>query len=197
MISKKYCKKQRYAPGLVNAVLRSAIRTKGELKQPVSLEDRYSHPQKLIDLLKENVGGKRLEAMLKANNSAPDTVVQVNTLRITAEALKQTLQQCGINAEDHPWMADCLILSHVGNLEQLPAFQEGLFYVQDAAANLVPPFAFNCLRSIVGAVFLFGFMGIKSIKNKDYVPVPKTMDKKTFYILKKKKLCLLVIFYFI
>lgn len=52
------------------------------------------------------------------------------------------------------------------------------FAVQDAAANLVPPFAFNCLRSIVGAVFLFGFMGIKSIKNKDYVPVPKTMDKK-------------------
>ena len=52
------------------------------------------------------------------------------------------------------------------------------FAVQEGAASLVPPFTFNCLRSIVGAVFLFGFMGIKSIKNKDYVPVPKTMDKK-------------------
>ena len=52
------------------------------------------------------------------------------------------------------------------------------FAVQEGAANLVPPFTFNCLRSIVGAVFLFGFMGIKSIKNKDYVPVPKTMNKK-------------------
>lgn len=52
------------------------------------------------------------------------------------------------------------------------------FAVQDAAANLVPPFTFNCLRSIVGAAFLFGFMRVKSIKNKDYVPVPKTMDKK-------------------
>ena len=52
------------------------------------------------------------------------------------------------------------------------------FAVQDSAAKLVPPFAFNCLRSIVGAAFLFGFMGIKSIKNKDYLPVPKTMNKK-------------------
>lgn len=52
------------------------------------------------------------------------------------------------------------------------------FAVQEGAANLVPPFTFNCLRSIVGAVFLFGFMGVKSIKNKDYVPIPKTMNKK-------------------
>lgn len=52
------------------------------------------------------------------------------------------------------------------------------FAVQDGAAKLVPPFAFNCLRSIVGAAFLFGFMGIKSIKNKDYLPVPKTINKK-------------------
>ena len=135
-LAKKYCPKQRFAPGLVNGVLRSAIREQENLKQPASWVDKYSHPQKLIDLLDGYVGHGNMEAMLKANNSAPDTVVQVNTLRITAEALKQTLQQCGINAEDHPWMADCLILSHVGNLEQLPAFQEGLFYVQDAAAKL-------------------------------------------------------------
>jgi hypothetical protein len=63
-------------------------------------------------------------------------VVQVNTLRTTAEGLKETLGNAGVTAVDHPWMADCLILSHVGNLEQLPAFQNGLFYVQDAAAKL-------------------------------------------------------------
>lgn len=52
------------------------------------------------------------------------------------------------------------------------------FVVQNRAADKIPPFAFNCLRSFVGAIFLFGFMAIMSIKNKDYVPVPKTMDKK-------------------
>ena len=77
-----------------------------------------------------------MEAMLKANNSAPDTVVQVNTLRTTTAALRDMLEQAGAAAQPHPWMTNCLVLSHVGNLEQLPAFQEGLFYVQDAAAKL-------------------------------------------------------------
>ena len=55
------------------------------------------------------------------------------------------------------------------------------FAVQDDAARLIPPFAFNCMRSVVGALFLFGFMGFKSIKNKDYVPIPKTMNKKMLF----------------
>ena len=50
-LAKKYCRLQRSAPGLVNAVLRNAVRTKGDLKQPTTLEDRYSHPKALIDLL--------------------------------------------------------------------------------------------------------------------------------------------------
>ena len=52
------------------------------------------------------------------------------------------------------------------------------FVVQNRAADKIPPFAFNCLRSFIGAAFLFSFMGIKSIFNKDYIPVPKTMNKK-------------------
>ena len=52
------------------------------------------------------------------------------------------------------------------------------FVVQNRAADKIPPFAFNCMRSFIGAIFLFGLMAIMSIKNKDYVPVPKAMDKK-------------------
>lgn len=52
------------------------------------------------------------------------------------------------------------------------------FVVQNRAADKIPPFAFNCMRSFIGAAFLFAFMGIKSISNKDYTPVPKTMNKK-------------------
>ena len=133
---KKYCAKQRFAVGLVNAVLRNAVRMKDTMKQPVSLEDRYSHPKVLIDLLRSYVGGPRLEPMLAANNAAPDTVVQVNTLRVDAGTLQQRLREEGVSAEQHPWMPDCLVLSHTGNLEKLPSFREGLFYVQDAAAKL-------------------------------------------------------------
>lgn len=135
-LAKKYCKKQRFAPGLVNAVLRGAVRTKGTLEEPVTLEDRYSHPKALVDLLRRDVGEERLEAMLAANNAQPATAVQVNTLRTTAEELTSRLAQEDVEAQPHRWMPDCLVLSGTGNLEKLPAFQEGLFYAQDPAAKL-------------------------------------------------------------
>ena len=135
-LAKKYCPKQRFAPGLVNGVLRSAVREKENLKQPASWVEKYSHPQMLIDLLDGYVGHGNMEVMLQSNNSAPDTVVQVNTLRTTTETLKELLERDGVTVKAHAWMDDCLVLSHVGNLEQLAAFQQGLFYVQDAAAKL-------------------------------------------------------------
>lgn len=135
-LTKKYCPKQRFAPGLVNGVLRSAIRQKDTLRQPAGWQEKYSHPQELIDLLKGYVGKARIEPMLKANNAAPDTVVQVNTLKITAEALTRRLTEEGVQVQPHRWMENCLILSGTGNLENLTSFREGLFYVQDAAAKL-------------------------------------------------------------
>ena len=133
-LAKKYCKKQRYAPGLVNAVLRKAA--DASLQEPTGWQEMYSHPQALIDLLKSYVGKERIAKMLAANNEAPDTVVQVNTLKITAAALANRLEGEGVIVEPHGWMKDCLVLSGTGNLEKLPAFREGLFYVQDAAAKL-------------------------------------------------------------
>ncbi len=55
------------------------------------------------------------------------------------------------------------------------------FVVQNRAADKIPPFTFNCLRSFIGAAFLFGFMAIISIKNKDYVIIPKAMNKKLLF----------------
>ena len=135
-LAKKYCGKVRSAPGLVNAVLRNAIREKDTLQQPRSYVEKYSHPQPLVDMLKSYVGKERLEAMLQANNSAPETVVQVNTLRINAGELQKVLEAEGVKAVPHSWMPDCLVLSATGALEQLQTFRDGLFYVQDPAAKL-------------------------------------------------------------
>ena len=44
-LAKKYCPKQRIAPGLVNGVLRSAVREKDNLKAPTGCQEQYSHPQ--------------------------------------------------------------------------------------------------------------------------------------------------------
>ncbi len=136
MQAKTYCRKIRSAPGLVNGVLRSAVRTKGQLKEPTGLAERYSHPQKLIDLLKSYVGEDLLENMLAANNADVPMVAQVNTLQTTTAQLTQMLTQAGVCVSPHPWLADCLILTETGDLEKLDSFQKGLFYIQDAAARL-------------------------------------------------------------
>ena len=135
-LAKKYCPKQKNAPGLVNAVLRNALRSADSLKEPTSLEDKYSHPANLLALLKSYVGENRLEKMLTANNAAPQTVVQVNTCKTTGEELVKRLESEGVTAQPHGWMPDCLVLGSTGALEQLSAFREGLFYVQDPAAKL-------------------------------------------------------------
>jgi 16S rRNA (cytosine967-C5)-methyltransferase len=90
----------------------------------------------LIDLLAGYVGKENLEPMLAANNDTPQTVVQVNTLKITTDALVEQLAEESVTALPHKWMPDCLVLSNTGDLEQLKAFQDGLFYVQDAASRL-------------------------------------------------------------
>lgn len=135
-LAKKYCPRQKFAPGLVNGVLRNGVRNGASLQQPTGWQEKYSHPQALIDLLKSYVGKERIEPMLKANNETPDTVIQVNTLKTTADTLAQRLEGEGVAVARHAWMEDCLVLSGTGNLEQMPAFREGLFYVQDAAAKL-------------------------------------------------------------
>ena len=135
-LAKKYCKKVRSGPGLVNAVLRNAARRAGEFTQPKSWEDLYSHPGKLINLLKSYVGKDRVENMLRANNAIPPMMVQVNTLRITTGELLEMLEGEGVTTRHHDWMPDCLVLEGTGDLERLESFQKGLFYVQDCASRL-------------------------------------------------------------
>ena len=133
---KKYCSKVPSAPGLVNGVLRNAVRSRDTITHPAAWQEKYSHPQKLIDLLKSYVGKERIQGMLQANNDIPPMVVQVNTLRTTKEQLAARLQEEGVTAESHLWMPDCLVLTGTGSIEQLPSFRDGDFYVQDPAAKL-------------------------------------------------------------
>ncbi|MBE6925580.1 MAG: 16S rRNA (cytosine(967)-C(5))-methyltransferase RsmB [Ruminococcaceae bacterium] len=134
-LTKKYCKIPK-APGLVNAVLRNAVRTAGQLKMPSDYAEKYSHPQELIDLLKAYVGKERLVPMLEANNETPPMTVQVNLLKCSAETLAASLENEGVTVRKHPVLPNCLIVENTGNIERLSAFQDGLFYVQDGAAWL-------------------------------------------------------------
>ncbi len=140
-LAKHYCKKQPHAVPLINAVLRRAC-DKTDWTEPEDLATRYSHPEGLIALLRSYVGEDRLEPMLRANNGAPETVVQVNTLKTDLPALKARLESEGVSVQEHSWLRNCLVLSGTGSIEKLPSFREGLYYVQDAAAKL----AVDCAR---------------------------------------------------
>lgn len=123
------------AARFVNGVLRAVLRT-GELPLPEDLSTRYSHPAALVELFQAEFGAETTERLLKSHNTAPATVLQVNTLRTDANALTQALKEAGASVTAHPWLPDCLCVSGTGNLEQLETYQKGWFYAQDAAAKL-------------------------------------------------------------
>lgn len=130
---KKYANAR--AAGLINGVLRAIARAE-TLPEPPDLATRYSHPEALVALLRENVGEEILPALLASHNTAPRTVVQVNTVRVSAGEAAELLQKQGVGCEKHPWLPDCYYLTGTGSIEGLDAFRDGLVYVQDPAAKL-------------------------------------------------------------
>lgn len=121
--------------GLCNGLLRNMLRQKETLSPPADYSIRYSHPPELVDLMKESVG-KKLGAVLAADNESPETSVVVNPLKTDCEALKAELEAAGVAVREHPWLKGGFLLRHTGNMEQMEAFREGWFQVQDAAARL-------------------------------------------------------------
>ena len=134
-LARKGSKNPRSA-GLVNGVLRSLVRQKDSLELPEDPAVRYSHPQWLADLFTRRLGREEAAALMAANNGEPPTCAQVNTTRATVEEVTDSLRAEGVEVQPHAWLPNCLLLSHTGSLEELTAFREGLFYIQDAAAKL-------------------------------------------------------------
>ena len=134
-------KRRQRAAGLVNAVLRRLSREKERLPA-IPAEDRaaylalrWSHPRWLVERLLALLGEEETEALLALHNGSVPTAIQRNPLRCGREELVERVTVSGGTLEAHPWMPDCWLLRGGGDLEAMPAFQEGLFQVQDAAAR--------------------------------------------------------------
>lgn len=135
-LGRKYSRNPR-SPGLINAVLRAFERAGLEgWAQPRELSIRYSHPDWLVKEFSRTLPKEEVEALLAADNAQPPIQAQVNPLKANGEALLRELEQSGVAGHPHPWLEGCLELEDTGNLESLPAFQQGLFYIQDAAAKM-------------------------------------------------------------
>lgn len=140
-LTRAHCRNPR-APGMVNAILRNLERSLDRL--PTIPEDDpaeyyatlYSHPVWLVRELLDRLGSEETAAFLQANNSQPPITAMVNTVKGDRESCIRALERAGVEAAPHPWLENCLTLSHVGSLEGLEAFQQGLFYIQDPASRL-------------------------------------------------------------
>ena len=128
--------KARHLAPLVNAVLRRA-QARG-LILPDSGDDRalsvrYSCPEWLVQLWLESYPNDYIQ-LLEHSFGDHGTILRVNTTKTSTEKLAELLKaQCAQPVEGLP---DALRLSGGGNVTQLPGYGEGLFHVQDAAAQL-------------------------------------------------------------
>ena len=134
-----------YVVSFVNAVLRNVCRNKNQIpfpdrgKTPVEyLSTFYSYPEWLVRKWIREWGMDVAEALLDAENRIPTLTVRSNPLKINRGALIRRLEaEQGIVGKPTPYSPQGVRLENFrGKVDQEKPFQEGLFQVQDEAAQL-------------------------------------------------------------
>jgi len=128
------------AGGLANAVLRRVSENSANLPEIPGrgsaeyLKIKYSHPLWLCRTLVEEHGYDFVEALLAANNEAPKTTAQANTLKVSSDELIAKLVEEGVECAQTN-VPNAIEICGYGDMTRLQSFREGLFYVQDNAAK--------------------------------------------------------------
>jgi 16S rRNA (cytosine967-C5)-methyltransferase len=130
------------AAGFVNAILRKLsslpsppLPPEADLTEYLSV--RESHPKWLVERWLRQFGRERAEAMLVANNQTPPVVIRANSTRGTRDALLEQLRETGLEVRPTAVSPVGIVLPPVGRLEDVYGYAEGLWQVQDEAAQLV------------------------------------------------------------
>nr|MCR5356876.1 16S rRNA (cytosine(967)-C(5))-methyltransferase RsmB [Lachnospiraceae bacterium] len=128
--------------GFVNGVLRNIARDMDNITYPdegtpEGLSVKFSCPLRLVDQLISEQGYDRAVKMLEASVEAADIYIRVNTGMITPEKLADELKASGLSCEKAPYLPYALRLKDVDSINRIPAFEKGLFIVQDLGSMLV------------------------------------------------------------
>ncbi|MGI6743874.1 MAG: 16S rRNA (cytosine(967)-C(5))-methyltransferase RsmB [Eubacteriales bacterium] len=138
-LAKNCCARGAAVSGFVNAVMRSALRGRDKLKWPdpaldrvSALSVRHSLPEWLVRLWLKGYP-ENAEALMEYANSTPPLTLRVNTLRTTAESLRDRIEADGFKAEIHSDTPYAVTTDASYNLlsEKYP----GEFFVQDRASQ--------------------------------------------------------------
>jgi len=126
--------------GFVNAVLRAFIR--GGKKLDISgLDDLgklsvgYSCAKWIVKMWVKEYGYERTERMLSASFGRPPVYARVNTCVCDADDLIYELAEDGVKAEHYKDSDTCVVLSNSGSIENLRAYRNGLFHIQDISSQ--------------------------------------------------------------
>ncbi len=132
------------AAAFANAVLHGYLRGREAVRFPDPDTDPvghlslvHSHPEWLVRRWLARFGFDGARRLLEFDNTAAPVTVRANRLRTTPEDLAARLAAEGVAARPGRWAPEALVIEGFPRLEELAAFREGLFQVQDEAAILV------------------------------------------------------------
>ncbi len=127
-----------WATGLINAVLRRFQREKSDWLQKLSARpERFSHPEWLLDRLRAD-WPDHWQEVAEANNRQAALWLRINQARGSVENVEQAFHEAGYETMRHEHASMALKITPSAPVEQLPGFSEGLWSVQDPAAQLAP-----------------------------------------------------------
>lgn len=123
--------------GLANAVLRRWQRERTRLLAELDAQPptRYAMPPWLVQAITAD-WPEQAAAVLADSDREPPLMLRANRRRTSRDALIEQLRAAGYSADAHPWLADGVVLPHSSDVTRMPGFAQGLFAVQDGAAQV-------------------------------------------------------------
>jgi 16S rRNA (cytosine967-C5)-methyltransferase len=131
------------AAGLVNAVLRNAIRHKGDkpgdtISDPVeSMAVEVSHPRWMIERWRVGLGEEQSRHLALANNHPPPVAFRLNTLRAGVEETLSSLESKGVTLLPSRFVPGAFRVESGPMAVIAEAAENGAIYIQDEASQLV------------------------------------------------------------
>ncbi len=131
----KQKKEGRYS-AFVNGVLRNLVRSKDSFV-PAGSWIQYSMPKELMKHLERQYGkktaGKIASAFLQQQKGV---TLHVDENKIATDKFLEILREDGINCERGYYMEQAVVLSQGAQVQNLPGYEEGWFFVQDESSML-------------------------------------------------------------
>lgn len=124
------------AVGLVNALLRRALRERAQLEAVMDRSPTLRHacPSWLVSGIRRAFPAD-WETVLKASTEPAPMTLRVHLARIGRAEVLERIGMAGLAASAHPLLPCAVTLDEPRDVEELPGFREGLLSVQDAAAQ--------------------------------------------------------------